>query len=387
MADSSPLELAALEDSQGVRPGMPRAEVIAAMKQRGIETAPSGNNNLTATTDAWELEFSFADDGTERLRQIAIDGEEILWNGQPLVGVRLDGAWRTIGSPANAVWEANDAIADPFPEMDGELLSPRSDEELIEEGTVWLPDRGLGFAVCEGEVYGVVWRATVDLPQHYSGPLTPAQRELSKRPDLEDHLRAKRAERYKLAVKKDPLSPVRTLVTIATIAALAWVGKLGFDESLVWNQAETLQAKFIAEEQVPMKQFRDYLPPALRWVVPPSRPVIVDAYRVEYIAPKTEAIGQVVLERGELYVPPQNPGDEVPVAYVAGDPPRVKGFSRARDSAFVEYVPWAIATGALWLLVHFALSFLPSVLPFAPKIIQRFAPSSVVKDPNRPELR
>lgn len=176
-------------------------------------------------------------------------------------------------------------------------------------------------------------------------------------------------------------------MTIATVAALAWVGKLGFDESLVWNQAETLQAKFIAEEQVPMKQFRDYLPPALRWMVPPSRPVIVEGYRVEYFAPETEAIGQVVLERGELYVPPQNPGDEVPVAYVAGDPPRVKGLSRARDSAFVEYVPWAIAIGALWLLIHFALSFLPRVVRVAPRLIQRLAPSGVEKDPDRPELR
>jgi hypothetical protein len=333
------------------------------------------------------LEFSFTKDGAERLRQIAIDGEHILWNGQPLVGVRVDDAWRTIGSPANAVWEANDAMADPFPEMDGEPHNPRSDEELIEEGTVWLPDRGLGLVVCEGEVYGVVWRAIEDLPRHFAGPLTPAQRELSKRPDLEGHLRAKRSERYKLEAKKDPLSPVRTLVTIATVVALAWVGKLGFDESLVWSQAQTLQAKFIAEEQVPMKQFRDYLPPALRWVVPPGRPVIVEAYRVEYIAPMTEIIGQVVLERGELYVPPQNPGDEVPVAYVAGDPPRVKGLSRARDSAFVEYIPWAIAIGALWLIIHFALSFLPRVLRFAPKLIQRFAPTGVVKDPNRPELR
>ena len=380
MAEFIPLDLPALEDWQGVRPGMQRAEVVTAMEQRGFKTATSNDNNLTATTDAWELEFTFTKNGTERLRQIAIDGEEILWNGQPLIGVRLDDAWRTVGSPTNAVWEANDAMADPFPEIDGEPLNPRNDEELIGEGTVWLPDRGLGFVVCEGEVYGVVWRATADLPKHFAGPLTPTQRELSKRPDLEDHLRMKRAKRYKLEVKKDPLSAVRTLVTITTVAALAWVGKLGFEESLVWNQAQTLQAKLIAEEQVPMKQFRDYLPPALRWVVPPGKSVIVDAYRVEYIAPETEAIGQVVLERGELYVPPQDPGDEVPVAYVAGNPPRVKGLSRARDSAFVEYVPRAIAISALWLLIHFALSFLPSVLRFVPKLIHRFAPTGVVKD-------
>ena len=165
MADFIPLDLAALEDWQGVRPSMRRAEVVTAMEQRGFKTATSSDNNLTATTDAWELEFTFTKNGTERLRQIAIDGEEILWNGQPLIGVRLDDAWRTVGSPTNAVWEANDAMADPFPEIDGEPLNPRNDEELIGEGTVWLPDRGLGFVVCEGEVCGVVWRATADLPK------------------------------------------------------------------------------------------------------------------------------------------------------------------------------------------------------------------------------
>jgi len=180
---------------------------------------------------------------------------------------------------------------------------------------------------------------------------------------------------------------VRTLVTIATVAVLAWVGKLGFEESQVWNQAQTLQARFVAAEQVPMKQFRDYLPPALRWVVPPSRPVIVEAYRVEYFAPETEAVWQVVLEHGELHVPPQNPGDEVPVAYVAGNPPQVKGLSRARDSAFVEYVPWAIVIGALWLLIHFVLGFLPGALRVAPKLLQQFAPTGTGKDPDRPELR
>jgi len=94
-----------------------------------------------------------------------------------------------------------------------------------------------------------------------------------------------------------------------------------------------------------------------------------------------------VLERGELYVPPEKAGDEVPIVHVAGDPPRTKGLSRARDSAFLDYVPWAIAIGALWLLVQFALGLVPAVLRIVPRLAKRFAPSGVVKDSDRPELR
>ena len=366
---------------------MARAQVLAALQQHGVEAEAYGADNLTATQDEWEIEFYFATDGTERLRQLSVEGEAVFWNGQQMIGTRVDDTLRLVEAAGSAMWEANDVTGDPFPEPDAAPAKPVSDEELLEEGTIWLPERGLGLVICEGEVIAVAWRAPQDMPARFAGPVTEAQRQLSLRSDLESHLRTERMERHKVEEKKDPLSPLRTIVSLATIVALGLVAKKGFEEMRLWSQAPTLTAKFVAIEQAPLKQFRDFLPPALRWVIPRGKPVIADAYRVEFTAPREESPQQAVLERGELYVPPQQPGDEVPVAYLDGNPPRVKGLARARDSAFVDYVPWAIAIGAIWLVVQFALNLLPGLLRLVPGLIQRLVPSSVEKDPDRPELR
>jgi hypothetical protein len=383
--DQTPLDLAKLDAWFGVRPGMARAQVLAALQQQGVEAEAYGEDNLTATTDEWEMEFHFAKDGSERLRQLSIDGEEILWAGRPLMGARVDDALRTLEPRGAAMWEANDSIGDPFPAPDGGPRRPVPDEELLEESTIWLPERGLGLVICDGEVFGVAWRATQDLPAQFDGPVTEVQRELSRRPDLEDYLRDKRTERNRIATPKDPVAPLRTTLTVLTLAALAAVGRLGIMEGQLWKQAPTLTAKLVAIEQVPMKQFREYVPPALRWVVPPSRPVIVEGYRVEFLDPHGQR-QEVVLERGELYVPPRETGEEVPVAYVDGDPPRVKGLSRARDSEFLEYMPWAIAIGAVYLIVQFVLGLLPRALRLLRPWLSRLVRTGGIKDPDRPEL-
>lgn len=172
--------------------------------------------------------------------------------------------------------------------------------------------------------------------------------------------------------KTDPFSILRKALGLVTIVALALVGKKSFEETQLWSQAPTLTAKFVAIERVPMKEFRDFLPPALRWAIARTKPMIVEAYRVEFTAPHDELPQEVLLEIGELYVSPQQPGDEVPVAYLDGDPPRVKGLARARDSAFVDYMPWAIVIVGLWLLAKVALSLLPGFVPLVPRLIRRW---------------
>ena len=380
-------DLAKLDNWQGVRPGMTRSEVQAALQQRGVEADAYGDDNLTAITDDWEMELHFSRDGADRLRQVSVDGVSIRWNGKPVLGLRLDDALRLIDSSASAHWQREDVTDKPFPDPLEAQTTPATSEQLLEEGTVWLPQRGLGLVIIEGQVFAIAWRASSDLPAQFAGPLTSEQRELSKRPDLEDYLQKKRHERFQLQQKRDPLTPLRTLVTIATIAALAFVGKKGFDEMRLWNQAPTINAKFIAVEPVPLTQFRGSLPPALKWMFPRPRRVMVDGYRVEFTAPDSTSPQQAVLERGEVYVAPREAGEEVPVVHVPGNPPRTKGLSRARDSAFLDYIPWAVAIGLLWLLTQFVIGLLPMVFRFAKPVAKQLTPSATVKDPDRPELR
>ncbi len=370
MPDSSPIDLAHAAAWRGIALGQTREQVAELMAAQGVEVAAYSERCLTATSDDdWEMEFVFSTDGSERLRQVSIEGGDLRWNGQPLMDARLDDALRAFQPHGPALWTNYDAVADPLlDESDEMTVGTPADETLLEEGTVWLPERGLGLVICEGQVFGVLRRAPKDLPKHYVGPVTDAQRELSRRPDLEDHLRETRQERHHVEAPRKPFALVRTLLTVAALVALGLIVKSGLESTRQWAQADTLQGRLVAIEQVPMKQFRDFLPPAMRWIFPRGREVIVEAYRVAYTAPDGRP-GEVLLERGELYVPPAGLDAEVPIAYVDSNPPRVKGLSRARDAAFIEHVPLAIGVGVLYLAAQFLLSVFPSLV----KVIGRLA--------------
>jgi hypothetical protein len=390
MPPRDPIDIARLDAWYGVRPGMRRAEVKAALEAQGFEVGEYGADNLTAMIDDWELECCLATDGSERLRQLAIEDEAVLWLGRPLVGIRLDEALRILQPLEAPQWTPQEAIPNPYPTLTEVPPESLSDESLLEAATVWLPQRCLGLAIYEGVVGGVIWRGAVDMPARYFGPVTEAQRELSLRPGLGEHLLEKRRQRTrreaKIEARKDPFYWLRRVVTLATILALAWVAKGGFETMKTWNQAPILTSKFIALEQQPYKQFRDFMPPELRWLFPKLRIVLEDAYRVEYLTPAGER-REAVLPHAEVYISPRDPGTEVPIVYVEGDPPLVKGLAQARDSAFIEYTPIAIVIGTLWLAAQLLLSLLPTAGRIALPLFRRFIISrGTVKDPDRPEL-
>jgi hypothetical protein len=387
MPDDPTFDLAKLDSCLGVRPGMTRAEVDEALKRQGLEAEEDDPHTLYVAENEWEVNLHFATDGTQRLRQMSMDYGDLLWNGQKLNGLRVDDAWRLMGSPGNAVWEKGDRIGDPFPDAQTDTALPPTDEELLNEGTLWLPERNLGLVIGDGEVLGAAWRDSRDLPKHFAGPLTQAQRDLSKKPNLDDYLFQKRTAKSRAEEKKNPARWLQKAVAIAAIAALALVGKKAFEEKRLWSGSPTLQAKFVTVERVTMRQFRDNLPPALSWMFPQPKAVMIEAYRVEFVPPGQETPQQAVLERGELYVPPEKPGDQVPIVHVAGPPPRTLGLRRAQDIAFIEYMPWAIAIGGLWLVLNIALGLLPAIWRAAGGLAKRAASSDVIKDPNRPELR
>ena len=102
MTDDSPVDLAKLDAWCGVRPGMTRAQVQEEMKRRGVDLEDYGSaDSLTATTDDWELGLDFTTDGMDRVRQMTIEGDAVQWNGQPLIGLRMDDAFHLLGSPAS----------------------------------------------------------------------------------------------------------------------------------------------------------------------------------------------------------------------------------------------------------------------------------------------
>lgn len=368
---------------------MTRAQVQAALDAAGVTAEPYGDDTLTVTEDEWEMELYFTRDGSERLRQLSLDGDAIQWAGHPLMDLRVDEALQTIQPHGAVLWTDYDAVASPFSEPPEPSTQSVSDEALLLESTIWLPERGLGLIIYEGAVFGVVWRGAQDLPQRYAGPVTAAQRELSQRKDLASYLHEQHTKEIEIATPKDPLRFARTALTLAAITALALTARHGIKEMFLWGEATTVKARLISVERGPLKQFFEYLPAPVvrvlpRWLLAGSwsgMPPETDLYRMEYTDPHDQR-REARLESAEFYIPPQQTGDEVDLIYVDGEPPRVKGPARARDSAFMEHIPWVICIGGLWIVGHFLLGILPALL----RLLRRFIPSGKTIDPDRPEL-
>ncbi|MDB6171548.1 MAG: hypothetical protein JWL59_859 [Chthoniobacteraceae bacterium] len=377
----------------GFRPGMKRAEVLERVEALGETAEWDGENLMRILVKDNEVGFYF--DDASRLRQISTDNEELTWNGKPFMGVQIDQALRALNPPGTALWQIGQGIRQFSKEPQTPPGIPLSDEQLIEGGTLWLPEHGLALHISEGQLFEVAWRAPHDLPSQFLGPLTEAQRQLSARPGLEKYLRAKRMERnHAQRLKESPryLRTLRTLLTLTVIAILAFIGWISFQEMKVWAAAPVLNGKLLAIETGPSKQFLEYLPSAVaQWI--PARirsgglwdtAPQTDIYRVQFSDPAGEE-HEANLERAEFYVSPREIGEEVQVTYAAGPPARVKGPARARDAAFIDHAPWVIALGATYLVAQMLLGFLPALVRLLTRsiaAIKRPTPS----DPDRPEL-
>ncbi|HEV7405371.1 MAG TPA: hypothetical protein VGO11_20680 [Chthoniobacteraceae bacterium] len=358
MSDSASLDLAQATAWFGVRPGMGRAEVLENLRgQAGVDLETPGDEYVTASTDHWEMDLCFSTDGAERLWQVALDSPILCWNGQSLHEARLDDALRAMEPLGPAMWTAQDVIDNPLPKVqDG----PVSDVLLLSRGTLWLAERRLGIVVDDGKVVGVAWREPRDFPRQFAGGLTDEQRALSRRPDLADYLLEKRAERFLVPRKPDPLAPWRKLATVLFVAAVAAIISMGIRETLRWNEATVIQAKVVGLEQVPYKAFRDFLPPGLRWAIPRPAPRLVEGCRLAYLDP-TGQPRELVVEEIEVNIYQHALGEEVPIAWLPGPPPAARSYTRARDAGIFDYAPWVIVLGFLYLAGLIASAVLPAV--------------------------
>jgi hypothetical protein len=384
MPEQPSLDIADAESWFGLRPGMTRDQVLECLQAHGVDESDFDDGYIPTTIDGVGLDLWFEDDGAKRLRQISADDGTILWNGKPLLDARVDDALRAVEPLGRSpMWDATDVVGTPFPKAGNIPTGPFSDERLLEEGTVWLPDRGIGLAVCNGEIIGVAWRETRDLPAQFAGPVTEVQRQLSQRPDLGDYLRKTRAAQVRAATPKNPLAFLNTVLVIVCLALLGLVGRAGFHDMQRWNQAPIFTGKFVGMELVPRKKHFDLGPERLRRLMPDDPTRTREMYHVEYLDPAGRQ-QTVALEGADFYVPPRESGEDVQFAYIAGDPPEIKGPSRIRDAAFLDYLPWGIAVGVLFVVGQMVIGLLPRLLRLASRSL---LPKRAPTDSDRPELR
>lgn len=321
----------------GLRPGMSRAgaqRVIEAaeFETRSVEDDPGW---LLIVTDEWELALRFDEGGEQRLRSLTLDDFETRWGGREIVGLRFHEALEVLGDEARDAGWRPEGRGDPFETSAPEAnAAPVSDSALLGDGTLWLPRRGLGLIMCEGEVNEVEWRLPEDVPKQFVGPVTEAQKQISMRPDMQQFLRKRWAAERAAAAEVNPLQRVLTLVLAIILGTIGW---RAFQETQRWQQAQVLTGKLAGIDKATRRPW-------------------VDHYLIKYTDPTGRA-QLASLERGEFYVAPREIGDETQIHYLAGDPPRTKGPARARDSAFIDYAPKALGAGAIYIVLWTAAGF------------------------------
>lgn len=318
---------------------MLRSEVLRVLKERGaeIDDEDADAEWVLAMWDETNVEVFFAGEGEQPMRQVLVDDETSLWTGRPVVNEPLHVALGILGDAArDAGWRPECAGEERFTDLNPPGLGPFSDEVLLYQGTLWLPRRNLGLVMCEGVVNSIVWRRSEDLPRQFVGPVTEVQKQISARSDREEYLwNCIRKE----ASAKDPAprSGLQGWLLLAFIAVLVWLGWQAFLEQQRWHTAPHIFGK-VTE------------------IVDTPKGLAKKIYRVSF--PDYEGRAHTAdLEPGEFYVSPTAVGEDVELAFVAGDPPRVMGPSRVRDAAFLRYVPWFIGATAAYLILSIALRF------------------------------
>jgi hypothetical protein len=375
------INIATADNWSGFRPGMTRTQVLELLEKQLSHATKHSESNFSADVDGRNIDFWFATDGSDRLRQISLE-DRIVWNGRAMVDVTLNALLCALEPLGQApMWEASDATDEPFPEPEAVPVGPVPDAELLEDGTVWLPDRRLGFVIWQGKVLDVVWRTPQDMPVRFAGPVTAAQRQLSLQPPPAEHHAAEPKATVRVTTYRAPLS--QTALIWICLALLAFIGREGFQETQRWAKARILTGKFVSMEQLPRKKLFDLGPEGVRRLMPDDATQTRDLYHIAYLDPGGHP-QSVTLEGADFYVPPRGPGEEVPVAYLAGDPPRVKGVARVRDVAFLEYLPWAIAVGVFYLIGLVVVQYLPRWWRW---IVKLAVPKGGGADRDHPELR
>ncbi len=333
------IELSTGEPWRGLKPGMPRADTLRVLEAAGAKTEDDDTDPgwVLATAEEWGMEMRFTEDGVQALRQIVLDDWECVWAGQEIANRPLHEALAVLGDAASgASWREEDAVNMPFDDLEPAGEGPFTDVDLLREGTLWLPQRGLGLVMCDGAVNEIVWRRPEDVPTQFVGTVTEEQKQITKRPDLAEHLR-KQWLQHRKSVQTASANPIQRILTLLLVVALGTIAWRGWKETQLWQAARVLPGNLVSVEKATKKPWRDRF--VIKYSDPTGRPQTA------------------TLQSGDFYVSPREIGEEVQLRYAAGDPPRVAGPREASDMAFVRFVPWGIGAGAIYLVLWSAAGF------------------------------
>ena len=307
--------------------GSERNLVLRQLQDAGIDVDLDEDEPELYVEDM-DTELIFTTETPPRLREIVVEDERARFGPLPVLGERVHKLADLLQVPAeDTLWRIEPEDGRPIPESGPASMSP-SDEQLLDEGTLWFTTLGIGLGMVRGEVTTLRIRKPEGSPKRGNGPLTEAQRALSQRADLPTYLlRPLRGE-------KRPGGCLQSLATLALIAALGW---------LVWNAL--------------LYQQRWNNAPVVEGVVTDVQPPPPEPFPNDFTIAYQDEAGnphQVVLHVADVYAT-RNVGDKVEIRYLPGAPDQPLGPARYRDAAFLKFVPWGVGILAAYCVLQIAI--------------------------------
>jgi len=327
-------ELWSIELGKGVgviELGTTREAIAARLKEHKIELDLEDEDDWL-WVEEMNAELHFRTTEPRVLREIVIEDESVRLGPMEVIGKRLH---EIVGflqvADSETVWRPWD---DEIDEAKANKVLLPTDEELLDGWTLWIGPLGLGLTMDRGRIDVVRLRKPEDAPREGPGSLTPAQRELSARPDLEEHLRRP------LGGLSRPASWAQRILGLALAAALVLLFWQAVKYQQRWNNAAMVEGEVIAVDPPPPEPF-------------PMKFTI--AYKDQAGVERA-----TVFERADIYV--NAVGEKVDVRYLPDAPDQPMGPARVRDAAFIKFVPWGIGVVGVYLVLQVVLSVIGGIL-------------------------
>ncbi len=219
--------------------GMPRHELLQILKDRNHDTETLSRGNAVYVLEM-DTKLYFSDEPPFRLDLIDVSNELARFGSLRIMWDFPHNQFASIPSASTLWFDDLAQINRTFPES----TTPRNptDEQLLNSGTLWMKDLGVGFQLTRGAITTLYLCDPAHLPQIGYGEFTGAQRHLS--------------EKMQLASFRKPITGTlpaarafKISLMLIAMLVLAFLGRRAWNEKKRWDNASEGSCPFCAQHE------------------------------------------------------------------------------------------------------------------------------------------
>lgn len=314
--------------------GIERSVILARLLEMKVEVEADEDDPTWAYLDEIDTQLTFSDGPQQRLVQIEVDDDRVRFGTLPVLGEPIHKIVELLQiPPAETLWRPGVDPGLNMPGQDVPLTETKTDDELLQSGTLWITTLGLGLNLWRGDVDAMFLRQPQDSPRTGLGQFSPEQVELMQ----SGGPRQKQATAPEEA--SQPSSWYRTCYRWAFFLMFIFLGWQAFRYQQRWNAAPTTEGTIVA--------------------VKPPPP---DVFPVEFTVAYQDQQGkehQALFNLADVNNG-RKVGDKVDVRYLADEPDVAMGLASSRDAVIIKFIPWAVGLAIAFI----ALQFVPLIAEY-----------------------